>query len=225
MNSSALLNTKKWLFLPALALLHAAYASSQVTGTDNKPAAPDNNQSEVKMKMTENLNSTIQEGVNALKSMQRSPQVKPVSTVTKLKMDKMNSRYVEQGDQVYDKVSQLTWSRCSLGQHWVAGKGCIGTVRQISFDQAAKFSNEQWRIPTAAELAGLIDRSKKNMPDVLATDSLAFPDMDLDKLYYWSATEENNSFAWAVLFVDGGVPSILYRSHRYAVRFVHTGKF
>jgi hypothetical protein len=57
---------------------------------------------------------------------------------------------------------------------------------------------------------------------MLAIDSVAFPGMDLDKLMYWSSDEENNSFAWAVLFIDGGVPGILYRSHRYAIRLVRT---
>ena len=178
----------------------------------------------VAMKMTEHLNQVIEQGVVTLNSLQQNkpapsaPAARPV--VAKLKMDKINARFVEQQDEIVDRVFHLTWSRCSLGQHWVSAQGCVGKVRQYSYDQALSRSNEQWRLPTRAELATLIDRTKKNQPELLAIDSVAFPDMDRDKLLYWSSDEENNSFAWAVLFIDGGIPGILYRSHRYAVRLV-----
>ena len=182
------------------------------------------------MKMTEDLHSTVQQGIATMNAMKRNANVgtaaapAPAPVITKLKMDKMNSRYVEKEDEIYDRISNLTWSRCSLGQRWVNSKGCIGTVRQVSFDQAQKYTNDQWRLPTRIELTGLIDHTKTSMPTVLTIDSQAFPGMDLTKLYYWTDTEENNSFAWAVLFIDSGIPSILYRSHRYAVRLVHSGK-
>jgi len=178
----------------------------------------------IKMKMAETLNSLIEQGTATLNSMRRTVYAEPAEpTVVTLKMDKINSRFVAKEDQVYDRFTNLTWSRCSLGQRWVKSHGCVGTVRQVRFDQAQRFANEQWRLPTNAELATLIDRSKKHTPDVLAIDSVAFPDMDLRKLYYWTSTEEDNSFAWAVLFVDTGIPSILYRDHRYALRLVHSG--
>jgi hypothetical protein len=145
-------------------------------------------------------------------------------------MDKINSRFVEKQDEIFDRIFHLTWARCSLGQHWVNNKGCVGKVRQYTFDQALDIinaragedDNAQWRIPTRTELATLLDRTKRNQLEMLAIDSVAFPGMDLDKLMYWSSDEENNSFAWAVLFIDGGVPGILYRSHRYAIRLVRT---
>jgi hypothetical protein len=131
---------------------------------------------------------------------------------------------VEKQDEIFDKIYQLTWSRCSLGQRWDNNQQiCVGQVRQVSYDQALLRTNEQWRLPTREELATLIDRTRKTMPEALAIDSVAFPDMDPDKLYYWSSSEENNSFAWAVLFVDTGIPAILYRSHRLAVRLVRNG--
>jgi len=192
-------------------------------------AAEDNHKGEsvVMMKMTESLHSLIEQGVATLHSLERNftPELAPPTpAITKLKMDRMNSRYIEKEDEIYDRVNNLTWSRCSFGQRWVKSKGCVGAIRQLTFDQATRFTSPQWRLPTRAELASLIDPTKKSMPAVLAIDSVAFPDMDLNKLYYWTGTEENNSFAWAVLFVDSGIPSILYRSHRYAVRLVHAGK-
>jgi len=180
--------------------------------------------SAVTMKMTEHLNDMVLQGVTTMNTMRRSVEPAPAATpatVTRLKMDKINSRYVEQQDQIVDRVYRLVWSRCSLGQRWDHDR-CVGTVRQYTYDQALMRANEQWRLPTRAELATLIDRSRKNMPEALAIDSVAFPDMDLDKLMYWSSEEENNSFAWAVLFADTGVSGVLYRSHRYAVRLVRS---
>lgn len=193
---------------------------------DDTAKEKDSSFSIVKKKMTENLDNLIKQGVATLNTLDHSikPEAEqPASTVIKLKMDKINSRYVENGDEVYDKVTNLTWSRCSFGQRWVKSKGCVGTVKQISFDQAYKFTNAQWRLPTRTELASLINPTKKTTPAALTIDTIAFPDMDLDKLYYWTGTEEDNSFAWAILFVDSGVQSVLYRSHRYAVRMVRTG--
>jgi hypothetical protein len=40
----------------------------------------------------------------------------------------VNSRYVIQGDTVYDKKTDLTWQRCSVGQRWAEGKGCVGVT-------------------------------------------------------------------------------------------------
>jgi hypothetical protein len=191
---------------------------------DDGAMQPDDNLVIIKMKMAEYLNSSIEQGIATVNKMKRLVDAAPVSpTVTKLKMDKINSRYVEKDDEVYDRVHNLTWARCSLGQHWVKSQGCVGSVRQVSFDQAARFSSTQWRLPTQAELASLIDPTKKTMPLAMSIDTVAFPDMDVNKLYYWTNTEENNSFAWAVLFVDSGIPSILHRSHRYALRLVRTG--
>ena len=185
-------------------------------------------QSGVAMKMTEHLNELLEQGAATMNAMRRTVDARPVATAatpalapTRLKMDKINSRYLEQQDEIIDRRYKLAWARCSLGQHWDhVNKRCAGTVRQYTYDQAVSRANERWRLPTAAELATLIDRTKKNSPEVLAVDSVAFPDMDMDKLIYWSSEEENNSFAWAVLFVDTGIPAILYRSHRYAVRLV-----
>jgi len=207
--------------LLALAVLFSYNALAQSHSTEASGVA---------MQMTKDLNSAVQQGIATMNSLKRNVDVNAAApavatpVITKLKMDKMNSRYVENDGEIYDRITNLTWSRCSLGQRWVNSKGCVGMVRQISFDQAQKYVNDQWRLPTRAELTGLIDHTKTSIPTVLTIDSQAFPDMDLTKLYYWTATEENTSFAWAVLFIDSGIPSILYRSHRYAVRLVHSGK-
>ena len=178
------------------------------------------------MKMSDYMDSVVDQGIAALRALRSQSDMDPAPAappVISMKLDKINARFVEKQDQIYDRVHHLTWSRCSVGQHWVKEQGCVGAVRQFTYDQALLRANDAWRIPTTAELATLIDHTKKNMPEALAIDSIAFPGMDLDRLYYWSSDEEDNSFAWAVLFVDTGVPSILYRSHRYALRLVRSG--
>lgn len=199
-------------------------AFTSLAHADEPEQENDSNFSLVKMKMEESLHNLIEQGAATFNRMKRGIVPEPVTpTVVTLKMDKINTRFVEKEDEVYDRVYNLTWSRCSLGQRWVKSKGCVGMVRQVSFDQAQRYINDQWRLPTKAELTTLANVTQKSMPAVLAIDSVAFPDMDLNKLYYWSGSEENNSFAWAVLFVDSGIPSILYRDHRYAVRLVRSG--
>ena len=178
------------------------------------------------MKMSDYMDSVVDQGIATLRALKNQSETDPAPAappVITMKLDKINSRFVEKQDQIIDRLHHLTWSRCSVGQRWVKEQGCVGTVRQFTYDQALLRANDVWRIPTANELATLIDRTKKNMPEALAIDSIAFPGMDLDRLYYWSSDEVDNSFAWAVLFVDTGVPSILYRSHRYALRLVRSG--
>ncbi len=225
MNSSTVLIMSAALFGRRKIMLKAA-GMCLLMLTASLVAAQDNS-SGVAMKMTEHLNQVIEQGVATMRQAQQKagtppPPVKPVAT--KLKMDKINSRFVEKQDEIVDRIFHLIWSRCSLGQRWVSGTGCVGTVRQYTYDQALAMFNPsgaaQWRIPTRTELSTLLDRTKRNQPTMLATDSVAFPDMDPDKLMYWSSDEENNSFAWAVLFIGGGIPGILYRSHRYAIRLV-----
>lgn len=227
-----------------LALTIALIVALCVTArADDGASAPnDDGMAGIRMKMTEYLNSSIEQGIATVNKMKRlvsadsaadsaavtASAVLPVTPLvtapaTKLKLDNINSRYVAKQDEVYDRAHNLSWSRCSLGQHWINSKGCAGTVRQVKFDQAAQFANGKWRLPSQAELATLIDPTKKNMLSALSIDTVAFPDMDETKLYYWTSTEHDNSFAWAVLFVDSGIRSILYREHRYAVRMVRTG--
>ena len=190
----------------------------------------------IALKMADYLDSMIQSGVETLDRLRHStesetasaavpvPVASPVTpSATHMKMDKINSRFVEKDNEIYDTKTKLTWSRCSEGQRWDKRKGCVGTVRQYGFDQAQKLVNETWRMPTRDELAGLSDRTKKAAPEDLAIDTVAFPDMDPNKLMYWSSEVEDNSFAWAVMFIDTGMPGVLYRSHRYAVRLVRGG--
>ena len=196
----------------------------------------------IALKMADYLDSMIQSGVDTLDRLRRTndaesgkdavPVASPVASsvppitpaATHMKLDKVNSRFVEKNSEIYDARTKLTWSRCSEGQRWDKLKGCIGIVRQYTFDQAQKLANETWRLPTKSELVSLIDRTKKSTPEDFAIDTIAFPGMDPNRLMYWSSEDEDNSFAWAVMFIDTGVPAILYRSHKYAIRLVRDGQ-
>ena len=65
-------------------------------------------------------------------------------------------RYVIKGDTVYDKQANLSWQRCSLGQRWVDGTGCVGTVERFDFRTAQQQASGTWRIPTKDELPTLV---------------------------------------------------------------------
>lgn len=139
---------------------------------------------------------------------------------------KANPRYAIQGDTIYDKKTDLTWMRCSVGQKWVEGNGCVGVVKTYTFDAALRFQNGSWRVPTKEELATLIDRTRKAQQQKPAIDEGAFPDMDLEQLWYWTRTFTDDSGVWGVHFCDGSFIDNFYydRSRTSAVRLVRDGK-
>ena len=138
-----------------------------------------------------------------------------------------NSRYVIQGDTVYDKKTDLTWQRCSVGQRWAEGKGCVGVIKTFTFDDAQRQGNGMWRVPTKNELGTLIDQNRKAQGQRPTIDAGAFPDMDLKKLVYWTSTSDPSdgvSLAWDVNFFVGDSKYYDYRSFTNAVRLVRTGQ-
>jgi hypothetical protein len=134
-----------------------------------------------------------------------------------------NSRYVIQGDSVYDQETDLTWSRCSVGQNWKDGIGCEGAVKAYSFVRAQHLANKTWRIPKKDELATLIDLERKNTGMSPTIDVAAFPDMDPGKNWYWSSTVAGAAISWSVGF-DGGYVNDYNRNKLAAVRLVRSGR-
>src|ERR1700693_3521239 len=100
----------------------------------------------------------------------------------------VNPRYVIQGDTVYDKKTNLTWQRCSVGQRWVEGSGCVGVINTFTFDAAKQQGDGDWRMPPKGKLTTLIDRNRKANKQKPTVDEVAFPDMDPANLVYWSST-------------------------------------
>lgn len=64
------------------------------------------------------------------------------------------------GAQVKDTQTGLVWQRCVLGQTW-DGNTCTGNVTPQDFPTATKAAAgaKPWRLPTQAELDGLIEKS------------------------------------------------------------------
>lgn len=62
--------------------------------------------------------------------------------------------------EVVDKKSGLIWRRCSLGQEWHKGKGCVGEIEFITRKEAnerAHILGNGWRVPSIDELLTLVD--------------------------------------------------------------------
>ena len=132
-------------------------------------------------------------------------------------------QYVINGGTVYDKKGDLTWSRCSVGQRWVDGVGCAGVIKEMTWNEALQQAYGGWRVPTKDELATLVSPTCKN-PSI---NEEAFPDMELNKLVYWTSDENGASGAWGVHFDDGHIRKyiLLPPFEYFAVRLVRGGEW
>jgi Protein of unknown function (DUF1566) len=129
-----------------------------------------------------------------------------------------SSRYVVKGDEVYDKKTDLTWQHCSVGQHWKEGAGCVGVIKQMTWEEAKAQAQGGWRLPSKDELTTLL-AANCSKP---AINEEIFPDMELDKLWYWTSSENGSFLAWLVNFADGNSNSY-DRTDTGAVRLVRGG--
>jgi len=135
-----------------------------------------------------------------------------------------NSRYVIKGDTVYDRETNLSWQRCSVGQQWVDGTGCVGMVKTFDFRAAQQQGRGTWRVPTKDELPTLVDLNRKAQEKKPMIDEAAFPDMDLKKLWYWTSTPAGESGGWYFCFGDGDLFNGYYDTRSFAVRLVRRGQ-
>lgn len=126
------------------------------------------------------------------------------------------SRYVINGGEVYDTQTRLTWARCSVGQVWTKGEGCVGTIRTLTFEQAKQRVDATWRLPTGKELVTLVAWCQHP-----AINSEVFPNMNMPLItLYWTDAKDDNEFPSVVDFYFGG-PTVINRSNKGAVRLVH----
>ena len=141
---------------------------------------------------------------------------------------KTDPHYVINIDTVYDKETNLTWQRCSVGQRWIEKKGCIGNIRTMTSDSAQKQGAGAWRVPTKEELATLLDAKLQKLGQKPAIDVIAFPNMNPAKTWYWSSSPATHSGYLGVSF-DGANKRDMDNTQRSrakygAVRLVRTGK-
>ena len=127
------------------------------------------------------------------------------------------TRYEIKAGEVYDTRTHLTWQRCSAGQHWTQNLGCVGVIRQMTWNDAMSHAVGGWRVPTIDELKTLIAPECSNP----AINEVVFPDMELYKLWYWTSTDTGSS-VWYVAFGSGSVHNA-DRTDMNAVRLVRGG--
>jgi hypothetical protein len=124
---------------------------------------------------------------------------------------------------IVDAETGLMWTKCSLGQD-MASSSCSGTATvktwAAAFDEVVVFNDNNtlgygdWRLPSAAELRTLVDKSCYS-PAVNAT---IFP---ATQSSYWASSMNalaGNS-AWYILFDDGTETTALKDTEK-SVRFV-----
>lgn len=108
-------------------------------------------------------------------------------------------QYHDHGDgSVTDTRSGLRWARCSLGQHWQAGR-CQGEPRRLAWTIAALAVDDGWRLPELAELSSLTEVACREP----AINAAIFPQTPAAP--YWTATRFINADGsfWQVHFLDG----------------------
>lgn len=133
-----------------------------------------------------------------------------------------DARYVIKGAEVYDKNMDLTWQRCSVGQHWDEGAGCVGAIQAFTFNNAQSLEGGGWRVPTKAELRSLIiHEHADNRKSVI--DEIAFPGLDEHQLLYWT-NMPFDSHGWYIRFSDGHTSYNTYRGFTASVRLVRSGQ-
>ena len=130
-------------------------------------------------------------------------------------------RFVPRGAEVLDTTTGLTWARCSIGQHWRAGAGCVGAAEKMTFAEAQIQANLNWRLPTAEELTTLRTATGHTRANgaVHYMDEEAFPP-STEESSYWSSSGVTPVDGVAVTFFDEHPAFITNRLELYAVRLV-----
>ena len=136
----------------------------------------------------------------------------------------VDGRYELQGQMVYDKRSNLSWTRCSVGQTWTPQGRCAGKPVGFGFASAARTFVGVWRVPTKAEIDTLFSQAASG-PKINAT---VFPDMVPGELLYWTLDQISDSNAWYADFGAGKTYDTLgdyaYLHQKMFVRLVHVGQ-
>lgn len=133
----------------------------------------------------------------------------------------LEDRYVlvAAGAEVYDKKTDLSWSRCSVGQRWKGEEmGCVGVQKKFTWDEAQKIPPKGWRVPTKEEQQTLVDFYKAEQGDLAR---IFFPD-ETSRLY-WSGSPSGKAEGWCTHF-DYGYTYDDVREHLFAVRLVRDGQ-
>jgi hypothetical protein len=131
------------------------------------------------------------------------------------------SRFEVHSDTVYDKSTDLTWTRCSYGQQWTEDGGCSGSVKLLDWHSAMGLhlkGDGDWRLPDRDELQSIVARNCKKP----AINDTVFP--GTPSIQYWTSTASGPSYAWVVFFRTGMPTWNFLKATPFAVRMVRTGR-
>lgn len=126
------------------------------------------------------------------------------------------SRFVARNGEVYDRQTNLTWQRCSVGQRWIESGSCTGSAAKFKFDDAQALPTGAWRVPTVEELTSIVAEHCREP----AVDDEIFPGTPSE--YYWTSVF-TSPMAWFVAFRNGSANFTYYSDSAYAVRLVRAG--
>lgn len=120
------------------------------------------------------------------------------------------------GAQVKDTQTGLVWQRCVLGQTW-DGNTCTGNVTPQDFSTATKAAAgaKPWRLPTQAELDGLIEKSCSKP----ALNNHWFGSGPMG--WVWTATDMGSPDGAVVINTETGVIANFIKKLPLYVRWVH----
>jgi outer membrane protein OmpA-like peptidoglycan-associated protein len=122
-------------------------------------------------------------------------------------IDKQSFSICANGHLIYDNLTGLMWTRCSIGKTWNAQtKECEGQASThnwkeslnevVSVNQSGFSAYNDWRLPNIKELASIADLSCVN-PAINAT---YFPNTDNEGFWTSSVFEQYPGRAWYVNF-------------------------
>lgn len=127
-----------------------------------------------------------------------------------------NARYLVTGESFYDEGTDLTWMRCTVGQRWAEGHGCVGDPKKFTHAEANRPWAKGWRIPTRDELKTLVQKNCRE-PSI---DDVVFPNTPAS---WYHTNGKSGSLCWQVSFRDGAVDRYYCDNEAY-VRLVRPGK-
>jgi hypothetical protein len=138
-------------------------------------------------------------------------------------------RFQVDGNEVYDRKTNLTWQRCDFGQSWDAANAwCSGVKKHATtdgLDEAARSGAPGWRLPTLDEISSLMEVACRPQPKDVPP---VFAEIERGAAtgYYLTSTPNGSGEGVMAEQCFGGssaMPAGLGRKYVSITRLVHAG--